>query len=204
MIWYDMIWCDVIYDIWYDMIWCDVMIWYNITLYIYICMNIRTERRLGPPSWLIVYVALTVDEMLQLHHPHTALCCGQPVFRRERIPFLLTADFTVSALKGNCAVYGTEPRAVWHRATRFVGHLRNCWTGVTQCYLLFSLEPKLFILHLLLILMSNVYVCRVVIRREGESHYMHYRTFWLNLFYMQKNSIKYLYFGATSTFLSHI
>jgi len=31
--------------------------------------------------------------------------------RKERIPFVLTADFTVSALKRNCVVYGTEPRA---------------------------------------------------------------------------------------------
>ena len=31
MIWYDMIWYDVI--LWYDMIWCDTMIWYDMVWY---------------------------------------------------------------------------------------------------------------------------------------------------------------------------
>ena len=106
-----------------------------------------------------MYVALTVDEVLQVEHPHTALCFGQPAFRKGTIPFLLTADFTVCALKGICAVYGTEPRDVWHSHAllRSLEELldKMC-TGVHQCYLLFSLEPKLFILHLLFILMNNV------------------------------------------------
>jgi hypothetical protein len=105
-------------------------------------------------------------------------------------------------------------RSVWHRATRCMAQsyalrrsleelLVKMCTGVKECYLLFSLEPELFILHLLLILMSDVYVCRVAIRHDGESHYLHYRTFWLNLFHMQKkNSI--IYFGSTGTFLSQI
>jgi len=61
-----------------------------------------------------------------------------------------------------------------------------------QCYLLFSPETKLFILHLSHILISDVYFCRVVIRHEGESHYLYYRTFWLNLFYMQKKNTLYI------------
>ena len=75
-------------------------------------------------------------------------------------------------------------------------------TGVKQRYVLCLLEPKLLILRSLLILTSNVFVCRVVIRHKGVSHYLHYRTLWLNLFYMQKNSI--IYFSSTGTFLSHI
>jgi hypothetical protein len=91
-------------------------------------------------------------------------------------------------------------RSVWHRAMRCMAQshalrrsleelLDKMCTGVKQCYLLFSLEAKLFILHLLLILISNVYVYRVVIRHGGESNYLHYRTFWINLFYMQKNQL---------------
>jgi hypothetical protein len=62
------------------------------------CMNIRTERR---PGALVTYRVRRFDHRrgFAAGNPHTALCFGQPVFRKERIPFLLTAGFTVSALK---------------------------------------------------------------------------------------------------------
>jgi len=154
-------------------------------------MNIRTEQR---PGALVTYPVRVrrFDSRRGFAAGASSYC---PVFwsaslqdGENALPF----DRRFHSL---CAE--RKLRSVWHRATRCMAQshalrrsldelLDKMCTEVKQRYVLFRLEPELIILYSLFILMTNVYVCHVVIRHEGVSHYLHCRTLWLNLFYLKK------------------
>jgi hypothetical protein len=131
-------------------------LYYIILYYIILYMHIRTERKRGT---LVTYRVCRFDN-------RRGFAAGTaPVFwsaflqeRENTLPFY-------RRFHSFCAK--RKLRTVWHSATHCMAQSRalcrsqevlldKMCAAVKDCYLLFSLEPKLFNFYLLFILMNNV------------------------------------------------